>query len=453
VRNEEWQNAAVRGDFRTRAARFHPSYFLPSNSSLKKLEDFFMNAELIAVGTEILLGDIVNTDAQVISQGLSELGINVYYQTVVGDNPQRLERAIREAKDRADIIITTGGLGPTLDDLTKETLASVFGKKMELHQPSLDRITEFFRKIGREMTPNNEKQAWLPEGCTVFVNEWGTAPGCGFEADGKHVLMLPGPPRECTPMWEHCAKPYLYPLAGGCIVSHSVRVFGLGESAMEDRLHDLMATMTNPTIAPYAKTSECFARVTAMAVTEEEAEKLLAPVVDQVVEMLGADVYGVDVDSLEQVVGDGLRERGMTLAVAESCTGGLLSKRITDLPGASDYYLGGVCSYSNDAKMKLLGVQKETLDQFGAVSAQTAEEMAEGAAKTLGADVGVGITGIAGPGGATEGKEVGLVYISVYFKGELITRKTNNSLGRDRVRNQAASTALDLIRRKLQGVL
>lgn len=412
-----------------------------------------MNAELIAVGTEILLGDIVNTDAQVISQGLSELGINVYYQTVVGDNPQRLERAIREAKDRADIIITTGGLGPTLDDLTKETLASVFGKKMELHQPSLDRITEFFKKIGREMTPNNEKQAWLPEGCTVFVNEWGTAPGCGFEADGKHVLMLPGPPRECTPMWEHCAKPYLYPLAGGCIVSHSVRVFGLGESAMEDRLHELMATMTNPTIAPYAKTSECFARVTAMADTEEEAEKLLAPVVDQVVEMLGADVYGVDVDSLEQVVGNGLRERGMTLAVAESCTGGLLSKRITDLPGASDYYLGGVCSYSNDAKMKLLGVKKETLDEFGAVSAQTAEEMAAGAAKVLGADIGVGITGIAGPGGATEDKDVGLVYISVYFKGELITRKTNSSLGRDRVRNQAASTALDLIRRRLQNVL
>ena len=412
-----------------------------------------MNAELIAVGTEILLGDIVNTDAQVISQGLSELGINVYYQTVVGDNPQRLERAIREAKDRADIIITTGGLGPTLDDLTKETLASVFGKKMELHQPSLDRITEFFRKIGREMTPNNEKQAWLPEGCTVFVNEWGTAPGCGFEAGGKHVLMLPGPPRECTPMWEHCAKPYLYPLAGGCIVSHSVRVFGLGESAMEDRLHDLMATMTNPTIAPYAKTSECFARVTAMADTEEEAEQLLTPVVDQVVEMLGADVYGVDVDSLEQVVGNGLREHGITLAVAESCTGGLLSKRITDLPGASDYYLGGVCSYSNDAKMKLLGVKKETLDEFGAVSAQTAEEMAAGAAKVLGADIGVGITGIAGPGGATEDKDVGLVYISVYFKGELITRKTNSSLGRDRVRNQAASTALDLIRRKLQGVL
>lgn len=411
-----------------------------------------MNAELIAVGTEILLGEIVNTDAQVISQGLSELGINVYYQTVVGDNPERLERAIREAKDRADIIITTGGLGPTLDDLTKETLARVFGKKMALHQPSLDRIKDFFQKIGREMTPNNEKQAWLPEGCTVFVNEWGTAPGCGFEADGKHVLMLPGPPRECNPMWEKCAKPYLYPLAGGCIVSHNVRVFGLGESAMEDRLHDLMASMTNPTIAPYAKTSECFARVTAMADTEEEAEKLLAPVVAQVVDMLGADVYGVDADSLEQVVGDGLRARGLTLAVAESCSGGLLSKRITDRPGASDYYKGGVCSYTNEVKMKLLGVRKETLDQYGAVSAQTAEEMAAGVAQALGADVGVGITGNAGPG-ASEDKEVGLVYISVYFQGEFITRKTTNTLGRDRVRNQAASNALDLIRRKLQGVL
>ena len=359
---------------------------------------------------------------------------------------------MREAKDRADIIITTGGLGPTLDDLTKETLAKVFGKKMVLHQPSLDSIREFFQKIGREMTPNNEKQAWLPEGCTVFDNPWGTAPGCGFEADGKHVLMLPGPPRECKPMWEQRAKPYLYPLAGGCIVSHSVRVFGLGESAMEDRLHDLMATMTNPTIAPYAKVSECFARVTAKADTTEEAEKLLEPVVAQVVDMLGADVYGVDVDSLEQVVGDELRKRGLTLSVAESCTGGLLSKRITDLPGASDYYKGGVCSYSNEVKMKLLGVKKETLDAYGAVSSQTAEEMAAGVARALDTDIGVGITGIAGPGGATEDKPVGLVYISVYVQGELLTKKTTNALGRDRVRNQAASTALDMIRRKLQGV-
>lgn len=246
-----------------------------------------MNAELIAVGTEILLGDIVNTDAQLISQGLSELGINVFYQTVVGDNPARLERVVREAKDRADIIITTGGLGPTLDDLTKETLATVFGKKMVLHQPSMDRLTDFFKTIGREMTKNNEKQAWLPEGCTVFTNLWGTAPGCAFEADGKHVLMLPGPPRECNPMWKECAMPYLYKLAGGCIVSRNIRVFGLGESNMENILHDMMEKSANPTIAPYARTSECFARVTAKADTPAECEKMLDPVVDEILKLLG----------------------------------------------------------------------------------------------------------------------------------------------------------------------
>lgn len=406
-----------------------------------------MNAELIAVGTEILLGEIVNTDAQLISQGLSELGINVFYQTVVGDNPDRLRRVIEEAKERADIIVTTGGLGPTLDDLTKETLAAVFSKKMELHQPSYDRLVDFFNQIGREMTPNNVKQAWLPEGCTVFTNDWGTAPGCAFEADGKHVLMLPGPPRECNPMWKERAMPYLYPLAGGCIVSHNIRVFGLGESNMENILHDKMAEMQNPTIAPYARTSECFARITAKADTTAEAEAMLAPVVAEVAEILGEYVYGIDVDSLEQVVGDGLRAHGLTLAVAESCTGGLLSKRITDLAGASDYYKGGVCSYSNDVKMGVLGVQKETLDTVGAVSAEVAEQMALGVARVLGADVGVGVTGIAGPGGGTEEKPVGLVYVSVCKDGVCHTRKMNSSLGRDRVRMQAASTALDLIRR------
>lgn len=408
-----------------------------------------MNAELIAAGTEILLGDIVNTDAQLISQGLSELGINVFYQTVVGDNPERLRGVIENAKERADIIITTGGLGPTLDDLTKETLAGVFGKKMELHQPSMDRLTGFFEKIGKEMTKNNEKQAWLPEGATVFVNEWGTAPGCAFEADGKYVLMLPGPPRECNPMWKECAMPYLYPLAGGCIVSSNVRVIGLGESAMEDRLHDMMERMQNPTIAPYAKVSECFARVTAKADTEAEAKALLAPVVKEICEKLGDDVYGVDVDSLEQVVGDLMRAKGLKLAVAESCTGGLLSERITNVPGCSDYYVGGVCSYSNDVKMRVLGVSQQTLDTVGAVSAETAEQMARGVAKALGADVGVGITGIAGPDGGTPEKPVGLVYISVYANGNFVTRKTQSSLGRDRVRMQAASTALDMIRRSV----
>ena len=408
-----------------------------------------MNAELIAVGTEILLGDIVNTDAQLISQGLSELGINVFYQTVVGDNPARLRHVVETARDRADIIITTGGLGPTLDDLTKETLAAVFGKKLALHQPSLDRIKDFFQTIGREMTPNNEKQAWLPEGCTVFVNEWGTAPGCAFEAYGKHVLMLPGPPRECNPMWKECAMPYLYKLAGGCIVSRNIRVFGLGESNMEAILHDMMAESKNPTIAPYAKTSECFARVTAKADTPEQCETLLEPVVEKICGLLGEDVYGVDVDSLEQVVGDGLRQRGLTLAVAESCTGGLLSKRITDIPGCPDYYLGGVCSYANSVKMNVLGVKKETLDADGAVSPEVAEQMAEGVARALGADIGVGTTGIAGPGGGTDDKPVGLVYISVWYKGQHFTRKMQSMNGRDRIRMQAASTALDLIRRNV----
>lgn len=408
-----------------------------------------MRAELIAVGTEILLGNIVNTDAQVISQGLSELGIDVFYQTVVGDNPERLERVIREARERAEIIVTTGGLGPTLDDLTKETLARVFGKKMVLHEPSLERIRAFFREIGREMTPNNEKQAWLPEDCTVFENDWGTAPGCAFEADGTHVIMLPGPPRECEPMFRQCAMRYLYRLAGGCIVSHNVRVFGLGESNMEAILHDRMEQMTNPTIAPYAKTGECFVRVTAKADTAEEAERLCRPVVDEVVSTLGDVVYGVDVDSLEAVVGKLLEEKGLTLAVAESCTGGLLSKRLTDIPGCSSYYLGGVCSYSNQVKINVLGVDGTLIARNGAVDPLVAEQMARGVARVIGSDIGVGITGIAGPGGGTPEKPVGLVYISVCYGDRAVVHTMRSSLGRDRVRVQAASTALDMVRRLL----
>ena len=408
-----------------------------------------MRAELIAVGTEILLGNIVNTDAQVISQGLSELGIDVFYQTVVGDNPERLERVIREARERAEIIVTTGGLGPTLDDLTKETLARVFGKKMVLHEPSLERIRAFFREIGREMTPNNEKQAWLPEDCTVFENDWGTAPGCAFEADGTHVIMLPGPPRECEPMFRQCAMRYLYRLAGGCIVSHNVRVFGLGESNMEAILHDRMEQMTNPTIAPYAKTGECFVRVTAKADTAEEAERLCRPVVDEVVSTIGDVVYGVDVDSLEAVVGKLLEEKGLTLAVAESCTGGLLSKRLTDIPGCSSYYLGGVCSYSNQVKINVLGVDGTLIARNGAVDPLVAEQMARGVARVIGSDIGVGITGIAGPGGGTPEKPVGLVYISVCYGDRAVVHTMRSSLGRDRVRVQAASTALDMVRRLL----
>jgi len=408
-----------------------------------------MNAEIIAVGTELLLGDIVNTDAQLIARGLRELGIDVYYQTVVGDNPARLKRVVKVARERADIIITTGGLGPTLDDLTKETLAEEFGKELQMDEGSLEAMRKFFARIGKKMTRNNEKQALLPEGCTVFPNPRGTAPGCAFEADGKYVIMLPGPPRECGPMWEECAAPYLRKLAGGFIESRCVRVFGLGESNMEAILHDMMAASSNPTIAPYARTSECFVKITAKAGTKEECDRLLEPVTEEVKHLLGEYVYGVDVDSLEQLVGEKLREQGLTLAVAESCTGGLLSKRITDLPGCSDYYLGGVCSYSNEVKMRVLGVRAETLESYGAVSPETAREMAEGVAKKLGSDIGVGITGIAGPGGGTNEKPVGLVYISVWHSGKTATREVRSAPGRDRVRLHAASTALDMIRREI----
>lgn len=408
-----------------------------------------MNAELIAVGTEILLGEIVNTDAQLISQGLRDLGITVYYQTVVGDNPDRLRHAVETARDRADIIITTGGLGPTLDDLTKETLAGVFGKKLVLHEPSMEHLRVFFRKIQQEMTHNNEKQAWLPEGCTVFPNPWGTAPGCAFAADGKQVVMLPGPPQECNPMWTEYAMPYLRGLSDSCIVSHYVRVFGLGESRMEAILHDMMETMTNPTIAPYAKSCECLARVTARAGTLEACEKLIAPVVEKIKGLLGEFVYGIDVDSLEQVVGDALRQQKLTLAVAESCTGGLLSKRITDLPGCSDFYLGGVCSYANTVKMRVLGVKQETLQTQGAVSSEVAGQMAEGVARALGSDLGIGITGVAGPGGGTAEKPVGLVYVGLWRDGRTKIRTLHVAGSRDRVRMMAASTALDMMRRSL----
>lgn len=408
-----------------------------------------MKAEIIAVGTEILLGNIVNTNAQIISQGLSELGIDVYYQTEVGDNPERLKAALQIAAERADILLTTGGLGPTLDDLTKETLAEVFKRPLELHQPSLDRLHAFFKKQGREMTDNNLKQAWLPIGCTVLTNKWGTAPGCAFEAEGKYIIMLPGPPRECEPMFRELVMPYLYPLAGGCIVSHIVRVFGIGESNMEAILHDMMESMKNPTIAPYAGTGECYVRITAKADTKEAAENMLVPVVKEVCRRLGDSVYGIDVDSLEQVVVEELKKRGMTLAVAESCTGGLLSKRLTDLPGVSACYKGGVCSYCNEVKEKILGVSHIDLEEYGAVSETVACQMAEGVAHQLEADIGVGITGIAGPDGGSEEKPVGLVYIAVTGGGKTYVLKAMGALGRDRIRIKAASMALSMIQRYL----
>ena len=409
-----------------------------------------MKCELIAVGTELLLGEIANTDAQMISLGLSELGINVYHHTVVGDNPGRLSQALEIAKGRADIIITTGGLGPTADDLTKETIAACFGKKLYMDKEQQERLHQ---RMGSRMTPNNEKQAMLPEGCEVLVNDWGTAPGCAFYADGCHVIMLPGPPSECTPMFKYRARPYLERLCtdGQVIRSRFIKIFGMGESAMEDKLSFMMNSLTNPTAAPYAKEGECEVRVTARAGSEDEAYALIDPVVEQIKGILGNVVYGVDVTSLEEVVVKGLIEKGLTIATAESCTGGLLGKRLTDIAGCSACYLGGAVTYSNEMKMRVLGVSEKTLEAFGAVSAETAIEMARGVRKLTGADIGMSTTGVAGPGGGTEEKPVGTVYIGLSAEGldKVIKPDPRYMRSRQRVRNSTASNAFDLVRREI----
>ena len=408
-------------------------------------------AELIAVGTELLLGNIANTDAQILSQGLSALGITVHYHTVVGDNPQRLRDALDIARRRADIIITTGGLGPTYDDLTKQTICAAFGRELVLHEDILETIRSYFARSGRTMPENNVQQAMLPVGCTVFDNPVGTAPGCAFEEGGVHVLMLPGPPFECRYLFEHRAMAYLQALTDGVIVSHEIRVFGMGESHVEAKLRDIMTSMTNPTLAPYAKPNECMLRATAKAPTAAQAEALLAPLVQQVRDVLGDVVYGVDVGSLEEVVSRLLRERGLTLSTAESCTGGLIAKRVTDIPGASQVFRGGVVSYTNDVKADVLGVPRATLDACGAVSEPVARAMAEGCRRLCGSDIALAVTGLAGPEGDDRGNEVGTVYIALADRRGTLCKRLSCGMGRgrDRVRSAAAQNALDLLRRRL----
>ena len=414
-----------------------------------------MIAELIAVGTELLLGNIANTDAQFLSEKLSALGIIVHHHTVVGDNPQRLAEALETARARADIIITTGGLGPTYDDLTKQTICKTFGRELELHEDILEEIRTWFRnKMGKEMPENNVQQALLPVGSTVFDNPVGTAPGCAFEEKGVHVLMLPGPPFECRYMFENRAARYLEKLTDGVIVSHEIKIFGMGESSVEEALREPMTRLTNPTLAPYAKLNECMVRATARAETREAAEALLSPLVDEVCKTLGDVVYGVDVDSLEAVVSDLLRRRGLTLSAAESCTGGLVAKRVTDLPGASNVFRGGVVSYTNAVKAGVLGVPEELLERYGAVSEPVARSMAECCRKLCGSDLAVSVTGVAGPDGDDRGNEVGTVYIALASEEGIVCRKLScgRGRGRDRVRTAAASHVFDLLRRYLVGL-
>ncbi len=409
-------------------------------------------AELLAVGTELLLGDIANTDAQVISQGLSQLGITVHYHTVVGDNPERLKKAVAIARERANIIITTGGLGPTYDDLTKQTLAAAFGKPLLMHEPSAQKIRDYFMHNDKRKVPENSmQQAMLPEGCTVFDNDWGTAPGCAFIADGIHVLMLPGPPRECTSMFQNCAMPYLRKLSDATIFSRTIRIFGLGEPAVENKLKGIMEQMENPTLAPYAKEGEVMLRVTAKAETQKEAEEMVKPVMQMVADTLGDFVYGFDVPSLEAVVFNLMKEKHLTLGAAESCTGGLLSKRFTDVPGASAVFLGSIVSYSPSAKEHVLGVPSQVITEKGTVSEETARFMAEGARHILNTDLAIGITGVAGPDPDEKNQPVGLVYTALATKDGTYVRRLH--VGRDRnwVRIMASLHGLDMARRYLTG--
>ncbi len=410
-----------------------------------------MKAEILSVGTELLLGNVVNTDARDVSEALSELGINVYWHTVVGDNPARLTECVEIAKKRADLIITTGGLGPTCDDLTKQVLAAAFGLKLVFDEKEAAGIRAWFEGRGRPMTENNLQQAMLPEGCTVLHNDWGTAPGCAFEKDGMRVIMLPGPPRECRAMLKHRVVPYLQSLSEGEIVSHNIRIFGKGESAVEALLRDRMNAMTNPTLAPYAKEGEMLLRVTAKAATRDEAEEMMRPVIDELTAMLGDIVYGVDFDSLEAACFALLRARGETLAAAESCTGGLIGKRLTDLPGVSAVYKGGAIVYTAESKTAVLGVPAALIEEKGVVSREVAVSLAENVRTRFGADYGLGVTGLAGPDG-DGAHPVGTVFVALAAPDGSFVRALQLGSGRERVRTSAAHHAFDMLRRHLTGL-
>ena len=409
-------------------------------------------AELIAVGTELLLGSIANTDAQDISRELSTIGINVYYHTVVGDNPQRLRAAVDIARRRADLIITTGGLGPTCDDLTKNVLAEAFGRKLVFHPDSAQRIRDYFARSGREMTENNLQQAMLPEGCTVLANDWGTAPGCAWDQDGVTVLMLPGPPRECSAMLRHRVLPYLAAQGEGTILSRTLCLFGIGESAMEARLRERMNAMTNPTLAPYAKEGSTELRITAKAATEDACRALIAPVEAELRREFGDLIYGADVKDLAHAACAGLLERGVTLATAESCTGGMIASRITDISGVSAVYKGGVVCYTNAVKRDAVGVPQTLLDEYSAVSPQVCRALAEGIRARLGSDLGLSVTGVAGPEADELGHPEGLIYVGLSDGSHTWVRTLHLSGGRGRNRNMTCHHGFDLIRRWLDGL-
>ena len=411
-----------------------------------------MTVELLTIGTEILMGNIVNTNAAYLSEQCVGIGLSVLYETTVGDNEERMTDAIRRAISRADIVIMTGGLGPTPDDLTKEVTAKVLGRDLVEDAHTRERIAAYFEKSHRRrITDNNWKQAMVLEGCKVLDNDNGTAPGLIAEAEsGTKVILLPGPPDELKPLFAEEVRPYLQSLQEEHFYSRMVKICGTGETAVADRLNDLIQAQTNPTIATYAKIGQVHVRVTAKAKTPEEGEALLRPTMQIIHERFGEDIFTDREEvTLEETVVRMLRERGMTISFAESCTGGMLSARLVSVPGASEVYRAGFVTYANEAKHRFLGVSEETLATKGAVSPETAEQMARGVMRAGEAQVGVGVTGIAGPDGGTPEKPVGLVYIGVACGDQVLVKENHFTGNREKVRERSVITALDLVRRMI----
>jgi nicotinamide-nucleotide amidase len=408
-----------------------------------------MVAEILCVGTELLLGQVLNTDAQFLSRKLSGMGIELYRIETVGDNPGRVREAVNAALERCDLLITTGGLGPTEDDLTKETVAEALGLDMVEDADSMARLREMHARWGREMARNNIKQAWFPRGAHILKNARGTAPGCAVEKDGKLVIVLPGPPYELTHMFDFEVEPYLRDRLGYRIESRFIRTIGIGESDLEMRLRDMIDAQNDVTIATYCSLGESQVRLTVKCSLGEDADRYLDPVEERIRERLGSLVYAVGETDMPQVVVGLLKRAGRSLALAESCTGGKIADWLVDVQGVSEVLVEGHVTYSNIAKERTLGVRHETLESFGAVSAETAREMAQGLHALSGADYCVSVTGVAGPGGGTPDKPVGLVYMGLRTPVGTHVEKFNFTGDRYRVRALSALNALNMLRRAL----
>ena len=423
--------------------------YLPGVRGRRPRERRNMIAEIVAIGTELLMGQIVNTDAQYLSRRLQSLGISVYYHTTVGDNPQRMRDTLALALSRSDIVITTGGLGPTQDDISKEIAAQLLGLEMRFDEASWQAIDAYFAKMGRTCTQNNRRQAMFAEGARILPNACGTAPGCMIEQDGRIVVQLPGPPHEMADMFDRQVYPVLAEMTGGCIASRYIRIYGMGESAIAQLCAKWIESDGEVTVAPYCSLGECQLRVTARGENEAAALKKVLPVMDELLAVLGDSVYAVtqtSEGSMEEAAGEALVSRGLTVSTAESCTGGLVAARLVNYPGISAALCEAHVTYANEAKVKYCGVMRETLEAYGAVSEQTAREMAQGLREKSGADIAVATTGIAGPGGGTEEKPVGLVYVACADIRGVRVERLQLGGSRERIRNLSALRALNMIR-------